>query len=82
MADDASPIFSDEAILTQRARKAGIDIESISEVARVRLLREFRTDEEKRALAEQGAETMEEDARRYNAHVEKYGFWNAHIRPW
>ena len=82
MADDATPIFPDQAVLTERARKAGVDLTALSDLARIRLLREFRTQDEKRALLARAHAEMAEDAKLYSAHLEENGFWNAGIKPW
>ena len=82
MADDATPILPDQAVLNERAKRAGIDLEALPDIARIRRLRELRTDAEKKALAERQHVEIEEDARRYNAYVDRYGIWNAKIRGW
>ncbi len=83
MADDARPaLFPDQATLENRARAAGVDLDALSDIARLRLLTEFRTEAEQQALAASARARLEEDARRYNAHLEQHGFWNAEIKPW
>lgn len=82
MADDVAPILPDPAALEERARKAGIELDSLSYLARGRLIREFYTPEERAALEAMNRAEIAEDAKRYNAYVEKYGIWNSKIRGW
>ena len=82
MADDIAPILPDRAALEERARKAGVDLDALSDLARVRLLREFYTPSERKALEAKSRAEIAEDMQRYNAFVEKHGFWNAGIKPW
>lgn len=82
MADDIAPILPDKTSLEERARSAGVNLDALSDVARVRLLREFYTPAERKALEAKNRAEIAEDMERYNAFVEKHGFWNAGIKPW
>ena len=82
MADDVKPILPDRAQLEARARKAGINLETLSELARSRLVREFYTSAELAQIEKQSRAEIAEDVRRYNEYVARFGIWNAKFRGW
>jgi hypothetical protein len=82
MADDAAPILPDDHALAERARKAGVDIDALSDLARIRLLREFYTPSERKAAEAKAKAEWPEVVRQYNDWVDENGFWNASIKPW
>lgn len=82
MADDVAPILPDESALAARARAAGVNLDALDYLARIRRLREFYTPDERAALEAMNRAEIAEDAKRYNAYVERYGIWNSKIRGW
>lgn len=84
MADDLAHIsvLPDEAVLTERARAAGVDVDALPYLTRRARLRDFRTEAEQSALDAKFRAAIDEDIRLYNARFEKYGVWNAKFRGW
>ncbi|HRP11428.1 MAG TPA: hypothetical protein PLK37_10370 [Terricaulis sp.] len=84
MADDVTHIsvLPDEVILEERARAAGVDLDSLPYLTRRARLRDFRTAEEQSALNAKFKAEIEEDVRLYNDRFEKHGIWNAKFRGW
>lgn len=84
MADDIFPTASlpDEAELAARARAARVNPDVLSDLTRIRVLHEFRTEAERQSQEEQDRTSRADDVRRYNAYFDKYGIWNAKFRGW
>lgn len=75
------PHPGDEA-LEARARAAGVDLDALTELERIRKLREFLTPAELDAIVSLTRARLKEDARIYNEMIERDGLWNEDFRPW